>query len=93
MRLDNLTTSPRKSSKYRCSGFECFLAHDCRQVSFGPGCCHDAIELSGFRKGNVDGFLGSEENFRYFHGGIPAFFEHDFSLFAERSSATLNSVL
>lgn len=87
MRFNNFTTSARKSSEYRCGGLESLLADNSRELSLSPGCGHNAIEFRGFRDGNVNGLLGSEEDFRYLHSGIPACFEHDISLFAERSPA------
>lgn len=93
MRFNNLTTSPRKRSKYRCGGFERILADNRRQLCLGPGCRHGAVEFGSPSERNIDGFLGSEEAFGHLQGRIPACFEHKVSLFAERGPAAINSVL
>lgn len=91
--LDDIAPSPCEGRKYRGSRVESILADDRGQVGLSPSHRQSPIKLSDLCQRHVYGFLGSKEALRDLHGGIPAFFEHDFSLFAERGPAALNSVL
>ncbi len=93
MRLDYVATGSCESGEHRSCGVKGILTDYRRQVSLTARRCEGAVKLGSTRKCDVDGLLSREKAFGNFHGGIPACFEHDISLFAERSPASLNSVM